>query len=290
MKIIGHSTNPKIRAYLENVYSVFFLEDISGVPLFGKGKEYFLGGYKSFYSVILEEDSSLIRASITSFRQRSFRCDFSTRENLFRSKLVHFLLDVGPCSGKDARFDLYSKKTRNQVRGSYKNDFTMIIGEPLAEFYDLYKVAMHRLGSDPKSKDFLGTLQKYLKEDAVCFSLFDGEKLIGVNYCIRSGELVSLALNVSLPEYWKYNINNRLYDEMICWSFENKIRYIDFGPAVDKDTTHNHFKIGFGAEKRFICDKRFGGYFATLADYCRRKYFSLSLRFRRISRRFSARG
>ena len=257
MKILGLSKDLKVAQYLKNIYALDSF-DAGGIPAFKKDEEYFLGGFKGFYAVLVDEDKEAVWGIIKSFfaNYPEVTCNFSVSDLGAEGSLVHYMLRVGKDVSIEKRFELYSKKTRNQVRKSYMNSLRVVTGPPPQGFYDFYVANMRRLKSIAKEKSHFERLEKFLGESIVCFAVFDGEKLIGCNYSVVSGNYMTLLLNLSNNNYWNLNINDRLYDELITWAIQNKIEFVDFGPSVRRDQSHNHFKEGFGAIQRIIVNKK----------------------------------
>jgi len=258
MKLIGLGTDPVIQRYLKNVHSLEHTVE-EGFPLFqnAEGGTAYVGGFKVFYSVALDVTPQEIDEHVEAVLARHAEAvvDLSVADTSARGTLIHYLLDLRPVTSPEGRFDLYDKKTRNQVKKSYANDLRVEIGRPPAGLYALYEANMRRLAGLPKGREYFETLERELGSSVVCVSLYDGDTLVGCNYSIVSPEYQFLLLNVSDPRYWYLNINNRLYDEMIAWALQHTIRFVDFGPSVRKDTTHSHFKEGFGAQMRVILDR-----------------------------------
>jgi len=112
--------------------------------------------------------------------------------------------------------------------------------------------------------------------------LFDGDKLIGVNYCLASADYALLMFNVSDPAYWDHAVNDRLYDELVKWSIEHKVRFLDFGPSTAGDDSHNHFKEGFGAKRFYIFNAKSGSLNYRLKSFVSNKIRNLGLRLRKL--------
>lgn len=257
MQVIGLLKNPKVLRYLKEVYELdgFMFEN---VPALRKGESFFLGGFKGFYSVLVDEEGEFVEHVIRRFFTiyREAFCLFSVSNTRVKSDRMHYLLRVSKDISLDGRFRLYGKKTRNQVRKSYLNRLRLEIGHPPKDFYDLYVASMKRLKSIPRTHGYFERLEEILGESIVCISVFDGDILVGCNYVILSDNYVALLFNVSDSTYWSLNINDRLYDELICWAISHNIEFIDFGPSIHSDVGHNHFKEGFGAIPRSIVEEK----------------------------------
>lgn len=253
MNILGLSKDSRIQQYLQSTYRLESFE-FEGLPAFKKDDTYFLGGFKGFYAVLIDEDEESVTKIMKSFfaKHPKVVCDFSVSGQEMKGSLIHYLLRLDKGFSVEKRFDLYNKKTRNQVRKSYLNDLRIEVGVPPQGFYDLYVANMKRLKSIAKDRSYFENLERFLGESVLCFSLFDGDTLVGGNYAIVSQNYLTIMFNTSNSQYWGLNINDRLYDELIVWAIEHGIEFVDFGPGVYGDASHNHFKEGFGASRRTI--------------------------------------
>lgn len=283
MKILGLSKDLKVAQYLKNIYALDSF-DVGGIPAFKRSGEYFLGGFKGFYAVIVDEDNDYISESIRSFftKYAEVTCNLSVSDLSAEGTLVHYMLRIGNDISSENRFDLYNKKTRNQVRKSYMNDLRVEVGAPHREFYNLYHANIERLKSIAKKKSHFERLEEFLGESVVCFSIFDDNKLIGCNYAVVSGDYLILLLNLSNSNYWNLNINDRLYDETIVWAIKHKIEFVDFGTSVRGDESHNHFKEGFGAIQRVIVNKKQMNLLKRVRLFFSQKTRNLRLRFLKL--------
>jgi len=254
MRVYGISMHRGTQTFLEGYYTLRFAEDRGGIPVFldSFGNSY-LGGYKSFYTVVDEvtpvELDTLVREVRNAHPKLS--CQLSAPFDLYRTPMRAFVLPLAGISEKN-RFDTYHAKTRNQVRKSLKAGFYMTAGKPSAEFYVLYENAMERLRTRPKPRGWFESFEKSFGDDVVCIEARKDGELVGANYCVKNGNYALLMYNVSDQRFWSENVNNRLYDETIVWAIREGITMLDFGPSTAGDERHNHFKRGFGAQERFL--------------------------------------
>jgi hypothetical protein len=313
MRITGLIKDQKARDYLKSAYGVVPVDDVSAdsladrpdgdlkMPIFTDGREYFAGGFKWFYSFAPEADQTEFAAAAE--RVKSARPNVVFNISLPfdpGTRMINYTLDLHGVKDADKRLDLYEGKTRNLVRKSHKNSFALKIGRPPEDFYELYSASMERLKGKPRGREWFASLERSFGDSVVAISLFDesrsddrgsfgggsdfcessGGKLIGVNYCLASKDYVLLMFNVSDPAYWDRAVNDRLYDELIKWSIGKGVRWLDFGPSVAGDDSHNHFKAGFGAKRCYIFDARFGSVSYRLKAFFATKVRNLKLRLR----------
>jgi lipid II:glycine glycyltransferase (peptidoglycan interpeptide bridge formation enzyme) len=284
MDIKGLATDRDIQKYLEHAENVSVMHTLGGIPVFKRGDDIFLGGYKSFYTfipVINKKEIDLI-LNDASKKYADFQPLISVPFKDSRASLINHVLNLEHVTDPEKRLDIYEKKTRNLVRKSYKNEFTLTVTKSSADFYTLYKSSIERLGGNVKTKEWFDMIEHSLGQKIVIFSLYDGEKFIAANYCIVSGSYAFLMFNVSDPAYWKEAVNDRIYDELIRWAISNKMAYLDFGPGTAHDDSHAHFKEGFGAVKHFIVSQTQGTAVYRLRRYMAAKRYAIKLRLKRI--------
>lgn len=280
MKTIGLTKDLKVQMYLREANGLEVVLPVKDILLFKNNESYFWGGFKSFYTLAPHATKNEIDEALSSIKteHKEFKCLVSVPFPDNRARLTNYVFDVNGIDDPEKRFDIYEKKTRNLVRKSYKNNFELKIGKRTEGFYDLYKNSLSRLGGMIKSEEWFKVLEKNLAEQIVVFSLFDNGQLVAANYCIRTEKYIFLMFNVSNPKYWEHAINDRLYDELIRWAIVNKMDYLDFGPSVAHDDSHNHFKAGFGAKKWYIIDEPQGGLIYRFRAFLGAKKHNLRLR------------
>lgn len=181
----------------------------------------------------------------------------------------------------------YDKKTRNEVRKGEKAGFTLRIGgsELLDDFYLLYRENMARHGTPPKTKEYFEDLLSCFKEKCRIIAAYDGSILTGANLILLHNEYLRLSFNVSKTIYWDKCINNFLYDHMITKWYDKGVRVFDFGPSLNKDASHNKFKIGFGAQQvpLFEFSSASGAY--RVRKWFAQKRHNVKIRARRLKKR-----
>lgn len=258
MKLYGIPLLPACERYFEAVYGVKKVDDVCGIPIFKDAEAHFVGGYKNLYTVV-EGDASPAVEALAAWRpaRRPVRDSFSTESDPFRAKRRHYLLAVPPGTSVESHFALYRGKTRNQVKKSLRL-ITDVREEPRPPgFYELYARTVWRLGSVPRPASWFERLEEHLGAHAHVISAYHEGALIGANYFIQAGDYALLIFNVSDASYWRLDVNDRLYDAYIASALSRGVRLIDFGPGMATDVSHAHFKMGFGAQERFVADRLF---------------------------------
>jgi len=285
MRITGLINEQKTRDYFKNAYGVTPAEAAtdedpgSSFPVFTDGREYFAGGFKWFYSFMPDADPAGFAALVKNAKLRHANVVFNVSLPFDPgTRMINYILDLKGIVDPEKRLDLYEGKTRNLVRKSHKNAFTLTVGAPPEDFYALYSASMSRLKSAPRGREWLDGLTRSFGDSVVTISLYDGGKLIGCNYAICSPDYALLMFNISDSAYWGQAVNDRLYDELVTWAIGRGIRYLDFGPSLAGDDSHNHFKAGFGAKRCYIFNARRGSPGYRFKAFMSGKIRSLKLR------------
>lgn len=201
-----------------------------------------------------------------------------------KTGLSLFVLRVGEGLDRNSFFKIFDKKTRNQIRKGEKENFNFQIGgmEFAKIFYVLYKENMERHGSPAKPFDFFLDLFESYGKKCQLLMVFNGDLMIGANMVVVNGCYLRLLFNVSMTEYWQFCVNNLLYYNTIEWGYGLGVRTFDFGPGSNKDTSHNHFKLGFGAKQLPILKIRQGSIWHSLSTFIKQKKYNLIIRFNKL--------
>ncbi|MEK7519649.1 MAG: GNAT family N-acetyltransferase [Patescibacteria group bacterium] len=200
-----------------------------------------------------------------------------------KSPLSAFVLTLPDGKTHDDIMGGYDKKTRNEVRKANKFNFILQTGgaEMLDAFWGLYRVNMKRHGTPPRSRPFFDELFGYYDGKCRIIGAFDGDTLAGANLFLMHNAYLRLALNVSDVAYWEKCVNDLLYDAMIAAYYAQGIRFFDFGPSLNKDVSHNRFKLGFGAQQIPIVTYAAGSRWHAVRKWAANKRHALRIRLRR---------
>ena len=112
-------------------------------------------------------------------------------------------------SSCDERLRQFSKSTRRNLRLPFKHGFHYVIGkesQQLNDFYRLYQVCMHNLGSLPHSKDFFATLWQDCHEDIELFIGYMDENPVVASFHFVSKKEIYGAWGCAHPKYKKYSV------------------------------------------------------------------------------------
>lgn len=197
-----------------------------------------------------------------------------------KTPLSVFILELSDGMTREEIRDVYHKKTRNEVRKAEKFNFTVHFGgtEMLDGFYRLYAENMKRHGTPARPLAYFEDLLGYYKEKGAIISAFDGDMAVGANFLLLHNAYLRLALNVSDVAYWDKCVNNLLYDRTIAFGYEHGVRIFDFGPSLNKDVSHNKFKLGFGAKQIPLVRYTAGSQWHMLKKWTANKRYALKIR------------
>ncbi len=167
-----------------------------------------------------------------------------------KTPLSAFVLELAEHETQETIWAKYHKKTRNEVRKAEKFNFTVRSGgqEIVEDFHRLYTENMKRHGTKARPLAYFNDLFEKYKEKCGIIAAFDGGTAVGANFFLTHNAYLRLAFNVSDVAYWDKCVNNLLYDRTIASGYARGIRMFDFGPGLNSDTSHNKFKLGFGAQ------------------------------------------
>ncbi|OGF30640.1 hypothetical protein A3H09_01680 [Candidatus Falkowbacteria bacterium RIFCSPLOWO2_12_FULL_45_13] len=200
--------------------------------------------------------------------------------------LSFFVLRLGLGENQESFFKKFDKKTRNQIRKAEKYNFVFktVGAESSAVFYDLYKENMGRHGTPAKPLSFFHDLFACYGEKCRLLLLWDQTELAGANLAVASGRYLRLFFSLSRVKYWQHCVNDLLYFKTIDWAYGRGVRTIDFGASSNQDKSHNHFKLGFGAEQWPILNYRQGSKWHYIKDFLRQKKYNLKIRLNKIKK------
>lgn len=179
---------------------------------------------------------------------------------------------------------VFNKKARNEVRKSQQFNYIVKFLDVtfFPDMYDFYTENMRRHGTPAKSRERLEKMFSGFKNKIKFLSVYDGDKIIGLNIFLVEGNYLKLVYNFSKKEYWTKCINNFLYFKTLLYGIDNGITVFDFGPSIETDYSHNKFKIGFGA-KTYPIMKIVGGSFKyRVVSWFKQKIYNLKLRLNKI--------
>lgn len=260
MEIIGLATDPAAAAYLRDAYGLKQDTAVADIPAFAAPDgERFVGGFKHIWSVIVGDPVHTLR-ELESWRtaHRVVTYSFVTQQNGFSSTRFDHLLEIPSGTPTANRLDLYARNVRKHIRNAVEPSVLRYTCEPTRhDWYELYLGAMARHRHAPRPREWFATLEQHFGDRTFIASAYDGDRLVGALYCIRSDNYLQLLSIASDPSFRDVRIDSGLYDTAIRFAIENDIRYVDFGPTMQWDKSHWEVKENFGAKRMYFADASF---------------------------------
>lgn len=280
----------KLRNSCQTVYIGIYeeLELLAILPLNISTNKKVFSVYKDYTFPLLLTKKTINWRLVIKLIRKLFNADYCKLylagvANKKNSKLANFILKIDKTYNQFNIFDLYQKKTRNEVRKSITYDYYIKEAgiEGLLEFYDLYIENMQRHGTPARDTQYFYDLFNSYNNKCKLILVYDTNKLIGGNLILVHNRYLRLVFNVSKVEYWPNYVNNLLYHQTILHSIKLNINTIDFGPGLISDYGHNKFKLGFGARQEFLYEDVSTNFYNYLMDWFKQKFYNLRLRIKK---------
>jgi serine/alanine adding enzyme len=163
-----------------------------------------------------------------------------------RQDKVGAVLRIEPSS--DARLSRLEKKTRNLVKKSLTFGMTSEFGraELLAEFYEVYRLHMHDLGSPSYSFQFFAEiLSRFPDENRICVVRL-GQDTVAAAFLLGFRETLEVAWASSYRKFNSLKPNMFLYWNVLTFAAEQGYGFLDFGRSSRGSGTYD-FKLQWGA-------------------------------------------
>ena len=188
-----------------------------------------------------------------------------------------FFLDLS--GGEAAVLERMNKKTRNEVRKGQMAGFTIEHLHDASELTELYLENMGRHGTPAKSRDYFPKFLETMGARVAVIGARQDGVLAGANVLLVGDTDARVLMNLSRKTFWPEYVNNLLYGESIRYALSKNFTRLDFGGGLASDTSHNHFKAGFGARQVPIYGITLGSPLKRLQKYILRKKRNFLLRF-----------
>lgn len=156
---------------------------------------------------------------------------------------MHLPLSLDP----DEIWKSFKPKVRNQVRKAEKSNVIAIDGhlELLDDFYRVYTVRMHQLGTPCYPRKLIYNLLQAFPENSRIFAVCLGDLTIGVGFTLCFNGFAEIPLAATLVKYNELCPNNLLYWSVIKHYCLAGAKYFDFGRCTVDGPTHR-FKKQWG--------------------------------------------
>jgi len=175
-------------------------------------------------------------------------------------------------------------RLRNKIRKAKKTGMYSKIGGAnlLEDFYKIFAIRMHGLGSPVHSRDFFHNIIMALGERVKIFIIYLDELPIATAMTIEYKNRIENPWTSSIIQYSKYYPNCFLFWEIIKYAIKNKCKFFDFGRSSKNSGTYYFKKLWNTSEKQlfwqydFLGNTKKGGFSknslkAKLAIWCWKK-------------------
>ncbi len=153
-------------------------------------------------------------------------------------------------SNSEDLFKSYKPKLRSQIRKAEKNGLRAEVSNGAAavdEFFRVFSVNMHRLGSPVHSLRWFQALQRNYGERMLIGLVRHEEKVVGAGIVLIAGARASIPWASTLAEYNRLAPNMLLYWTLLAQVADSGCHTFDFGRSTPGEGTYR-FKKQWGAE------------------------------------------
>lgn len=184
-------------------------------------------------------------------RTAEFRSEFSLPGSFYeREAKVSMRLELQRDTESLWKSFSADSKVRTHVRKGQKAGITCQCGgvELLPEFYEVYTLRMHQLGTPCYSKEIMrGILETFPEHAELAVARWKG-KTIGGRLVCRFNEFLESIWGVTRIEYNTYSPNHVMYWELFQKYAPAGVKWFDFGPST-LGSGHHDFKKQWGAKE-----------------------------------------
>lgn len=146
----------------------------------------------------------------------------------------------------DENMKAIPRKQRAMVRKGIKSELKSFVGnEFLDQFYDVFAINVHRLGTPVLSKKWFSSLLASFEDNAEIMVIEYQGKIISGVLSIYYGDTIYPYYAASLAEYRKFAPNDFQYWQLMKRAVEKGYRYFDYGRSK-KGTGQYNFKKHWG--------------------------------------------
>jgi FemAB-related protein (PEP-CTERM system-associated) len=141
-------------------------------------------------------------------------------------------------------------KVRNLVSKGQKAGIVTVSGglELLDDFYRLYTIRVHQLGSPCYSKRLMRAILEILPENSRIFVACLGDVTIAAKFIVNFNDCIESCWGATLVEYNHLSPNHTLFWAVMKHYCVRNVKWLDFGRST-VDTRHYDFKKRWGAEE-----------------------------------------
>jgi FemAB-related protein (PEP-CTERM system-associated) len=143
----------------------------------------------------------------------------------------------------------FKSKLRSQIKKPRKEGLVFRLGgiELLDDFYDVFRINMHDLGSPVHSKKWISSVLELMGNKARTGIVYRDEEAIGGGIILACGDTITIPWASTLAEYNSLSPNMMLYWGFLEYASDNGFRFFDFGRSTPGEGTYK-FKEQWGAK------------------------------------------
>jgi FemAB-related protein (PEP-CTERM system-associated) len=204
---------------------------------------------KSVSEDLLSYSISLAESLKTNLEIRSTKLETMIEEKTslgVMSHKVRMILDLP--GDAEALMGGFKSKLRSQIKKPMKEGLSFKIGsvELIDDFYNVFRINMHDLGSPVHSKRFISSVVGLMGGNANIGIVFSNDKAIGCGVILKCRDTVTIPWASTLLEYNRLSPNMLLYWGFLEHAADAGYRYFDFGRSTPNEGTYK-FKEQWGA-------------------------------------------
>jgi FemAB-related protein (PEP-CTERM system-associated) len=163
------------------------------------------------------------------------------------SHKVRMILELAPNS--QVLWDGFKSKLRSQIKKPQKEGLKFRLGgsELIDDFYNVFRINMHDLGSPVHSKKFISSVLEFMGSRARIGVVYKYSEAIGGGIILECGDTITIPWASTLTVYNSLSPNMMLYWGFLECAADNGFKYFDFGRSTPDEGTFK-FKEQWGAE------------------------------------------
>jgi len=163
-----------------------------------------------------------------------------------QSHKARMLLDL-PSSSEEL-WGSFKSKLRSQIKRPQKDglEFALGAGELVNDFYSVFSVNMHDLGSPVHSRELIETVVRSYGQRAHVGIVRSGDKPVAGGVILEINDLVAIPWASALNEYNRSSPNMLLYWGFLAYAADHGFKRFDFGRSTPGEGTYR-FKEQWGA-------------------------------------------
>ena len=175
---------------------------------------------------------------------------FSFSPFFYSHKLTYYLTLKDSC---EAQLGFYKSKLRSQIIKSQNNGLKLVHNNKnkLELFYNIYSRNLHKKGVPVMSISFFKLLIENYKNGQINIFLVEYNGIIiGTSLTLSYGDFFEVGWASTINKYNYLGTNMFMYNEMINFAIENKMKVFSFGRCTENSSTYEFKKQWQGEFKK----------------------------------------